>query len=806
MAAVDSRRSTRRLKMITEADTCRKYVLPKLVEAGWDAEPHSFTEQKTFTDGRIVVSGGRTARRPQKRADYLLRYTRDRMIAVVEAKPAYRSPGEGLQQAKEYAEILGLNFAYATNGHGIVEFDYLTGTETELDRFPSPEELWARQCSAQGLTDEAAIECLLSPFNHLSGKSPRYYQEIAINRAVQAIVQGKWRVLLTMATGTGKTVVAFQICWKLWSSRWNRTGEHRRPRVLYLADRNILIDDPKDKIFAPFGDARWKIEGEANKSRELYFAIYQAIAKDERRPGLYKDYAPDFFDLIVVDECHRGSARDESNWREILEYFEPAFQIGMTATPLRDDNRDTYRYFGNPVYQYSLKQGIEDGFLAPYRVHRVVTVYDSAGWRPDRNEVDRYGRTVPDEEYHTKDFERVVSLRARTEAIARHLSDFMRRTNRFAKTIVFCVDQEHAADMRRALTNLNSDLVCRHPDYVCRVTADEGDVGRGHLSRFQELETRTPVILTTSQLLTTGVDAPTCQNVVLARVVSSMTEFKQIIGRGTRVRDDYGKLFFNILDYTGSATRLFADPEFDGDPALVTEEAVDDTGLTIEGSEKVEQPEEPVEEGAGADTPAGRDSLSDDGEGRRRKYYVDRGHVEIAAHLVYELDADGKQLRVVKYTDYTAEKVRTLYPSASELRELWALPERRAEIIARLEERGISFDELASAAGHPEADPFDLLCHVAFNAPLRTRRERADRLRREKKDFFDQYGPEANGILEELLEKYAEHGTAQFRIPDVLKVPPISERGNVMEIAALFGGPDRLRHAVTQLQTLLYAA
>lgn len=792
--------------MITEADTCRKYVLPKLLEAGWDNEPHSFTEQKTFTDGRIVVAGNKTRRRPQKRADYLLRYTRDNMIAVVEAKPAFKSPGNGLQQAKEYAEILGLNFAYSTNGHGIVEFDYLTGMEREIDTFPSPDELWLRQCNAQGLTDEEAIERVLSPFNHVSGKSPRYYQEIAINRAVQAIVQGKRRVMLTMATGTGKTIVAFQICWKLWSSRWNRTREHRRPRILYLADRNILIDDPKDKIFAPFGDARWKIEGEANKSRELYFAIYQAIAKDERRPGLYREYAPDFFDLIIVDECHRGSARDESNWREILEYFEPAFQLGMTATPLRDDNRDTYRYFGNPIYQYSLKQGIEDGFLAPYRVHRVVTVYDSTGWRPNQGEVDRYGRLIPDEEYHTKDFERVVALRARTEAIARHLTDFMKKNNRFAKTIVFCVDQEHAAEMRRVLNNLNSDLVRQYSDYVCRVTADEGDIGRSHLSRFQELETKTPVILTTSQLLTTGVDAPTCQNVVIARVIGSMTDFKQIIGRGTRVRDDYGKLFFNIVDYTGSATRLFADPEFDGYPAFAIEEEIDANGITIEGTEKIDQPEEPTDDNGSIDVRTGQESISGDQEGERKKFYVDKGYVEIAAHLVYELDADGKQLRVVKYIDYTAEKVRTLYPSASELREHWAVPEERAEIISRLEERGINFDELAAAANQPDADPFDLLCHITFNAPLRTRRERADRLRKEKKDFFDQYGPEAKAILNELLEKYAEHGTAQFLIPDVLKVPPISDHGNVIEIATLFGGPDKLKHAITQLQTLLYAA
>ena len=793
--------------MLTEADTCRKYVLPKLIEAGWDNDPHSFTEQKTFTDGRIVVTGNLTHRRRQKRADYLLRYARDYMIAVVEAKAAYKSPGDGLQQAKEYAEILGLKFAYSTNGHNIIEFDYLTGQERQLDAFPTPDELWARFRNRQGLSDERASR-LLTPSYHLSGKSPRYYQEIAINHTVQAILQGKRRILLTMATGTGKTVVAFQICWKLWNACWNRTGEYRRPKILYLADRNILIDDPKDKIFATFGDARWKIEnGDVNKSREMYFAIYQAIAKDERRPGLYREYAPDFFDLIIVDECHRGSARDESNWREILEYFTPAYQLGMTATPLREDNRDTYRYFGNPIYQYSLRQGIEDGFLAPYRVHRVISTWDAAGWRPSKDDLDRYGRVIPDEEYQTKDFERVVALRARTEAIARHLTEFLKKTDRFAKTIVFCVDQGHADEMRRALNNLNTDLVRQYSDYVCRVTADEGDIGRGHLGRFQELETVTPVILTTSQLLTTGVDVQTCKNIVLARVINSMTEFKQIIGRGTRVRDDYGKLYFNILDYTGSATRLFADPDFDGDPALISEVQINNDGVPIPGSETIDVPEAQLyPEAEETGSPIDRPLSSEEIESEPRKYYFDGGQVEIATHLVYELDPDGKQLRVVKFTDYAAEKVRTLYPSAADIRKRWVDPEQRSEIIAWLEERGINFDELAAATNQPEADPFDLLCHVAFNAPLRTRRERADRLRQEKKDFFDQYGPEARAILNELLDKYAEHGTAQFIIPDVLKVPPISEHGNVIEIAGFFGGTEKLREAVNELQTLLYAA
>jgi type I restriction enzyme, R subunit len=788
---------------LNEADTCRRYIVPKLQVVGWDDEPHRINEQVTFTDGRIIVSGRQGRRRPGKRADYILRYRPDMPIAVVEAKPSYVTPGQGLQQAKEYAEILGLKFAYATNGQGIVEFDYTTGLERETARFPTPEELWARLINSESLSPQLA-ERLLAPAYHLSGKSPRYYQEIAINRTVQAVLQGRRRILLTMATGTGKTVVAFQICWKLWSSRWNRTEDYRRPRILYLADRNVLVDDPMAKIYAPFGDARWKIEGGvANKGREMYFAIYQAIARDERRPGLYREYSPDFFDLIIVDECHRGSAKDDSNWRAILEYFEPAFQVGMTATPRRQDNADTYRYFGDPIYQYSLRQGIDDGFLAPYRVHRVITTWDAAGWRPSQGELDRYGREIPDEEYRTNDFERVVSLKARTEAVARHLTEFLNKTGRFDKTIVFCVDQEHADEMRRVLNNLNSDLTRQHSDYVCRVTSDEGGIGRGHLSNFQDVERRTPVILTTSQMLTTGIDAPTVQNVVLVRVINSMTDFKQIIGRGTRVRDDYGKFFFSILDYTGSATRMFADPDFDGDPSIETEQHIGEDGEPID-TETVVTPEEepePTDEVIVDPLPP------DDGTPvERRKFYFDGGQIEIAAHLVYELDADGNQLRVIRFTDYTAEKVRTLYRNAAELRDDWADPDHRKNIIDRLGERGIDFDELASVANQPDADPIDLLCHIAFNAPLRTRRERAQRLRSEKKDFFEQYGPEAREILGELLDKYTEHGTAQFVIPEVLEVPPISKRGNVIQIARYFGGEDRLVEAIRELQTLLYAA
>ena len=797
--------------MSTEADTCRKFVVPKLQAAGWDNDPHSIAEQRYFTAGRIVVRGSRAERRKGKRADYLLRYTRDMPIAVVEAKSEDEEAATGLQQSKDYAEILKLKFAYATNGREIIEHDYITGLERTIQNFPAPAELWSRLRAAEKLTDDSAAQRLLTPFNLTSGKIPHYYQEIAIHRAVQSILQGKRRVLLTMATGTGKTVVAFQICWKLWSSKWNAKGDpNRKPRILYLSDRNFLVDDPKDKTFAPFGDARHKIEGGlVVHSRELYFATYQSIAKDERRPGLYKEFAPDFFDLIIVDECHRGSAKEDSNWREILEYFAPAYQLGMTATPLRSDNRDTYLYFGNPIYTYSLKQGIDDGFLAPYRVHRIVTQWDAAGWRPSKDDLDRYGREIPDEVYTTGDFERRVALRARTQAVARHLTDFLKKTDRFGKTIVFCVDQEHASEMRTALNNLNTDLVQQFPDYVCRVTADEGDIGRGHMQRFQDVETRTPVILTTSQLLTTGLDAPTCRNVVLVRLVNSMVEFKQIIGRGTRVRDDYGKLWFNILDYTGTATRNFADPAFDGDPAFATQEEIDEHGKTtkveVETTEENEDNETDTfgEDGVAGGRPA---IITDNPPGGRRKYYFDGGQVEIAAQLVYELDTDGKQLRVVKLTDYTAEKVRSICATTGELRAQWSNPERRREIMIKLSERGIDFPTLAYQAGKPDADPFDLLCHLAFNAPVLTRRQRADRMKKQETAFFNYFAPEAREILNDLLEKYATDGELQFTLPDVLKVPPISQHGNVNEIMGKFGGADQLRYAVNQLQSLLYAA
>jgi len=783
--------------VITESDTCRKYVLPNLYQAGWTDD--QISQEKYFTDGRIVPVGRGHLRKPGKRADYLLRYRPDFAIAVVEAKAAYKKPGDGMQQAMEYAQILGLKFAYATNGHGLEEYDFVAGKQTSLATFPSPEGLWQRLRADQGPADNTDAEDLLFPFNRElrnpdgTVKRPRYYQEIAINRAVQATIQGKKRILITMATGTGKTFVAMQIVWKLWKTR-------RKQRILYLADRNILVDQAKDDTFTPFGDAVHKIQRRPIKSREVYFAIYQAIADREGQPGLHRHYPPDFFDLIIVDECHRGSAKDESNWRQILEYFHPATQIGMTATPLRNDNIDTYSYFGNPIYIYSLAQGIEEGFLAPYRVRRVVTDIDASGWQADPGLLDRFGREVPEGLYTTRDFERIVSLLGRTEAVARHLTDYLLKTDRYAKTIIFCVDQEHADDMRKALNNCNTDITRKQPNYVVRIVSDEGDIGRGQLDRFQDPEQRLPSIVTTSKLLSTGVDIPTCRNIVLFKPINSIVEFKQIIGRGTRLFVDQDKFWFTIIDYVG-ATRLFYDPEFDGIPELTAEETINTQGQVTSSTEKgeaaraAEQPAEEIES-----------VISDDSEGEPRKYYVDGVQVRIIHELVQELDPQGRQLRVQRFDDYTREQVRTLYGDAGKMRSVWRDPERRAQLISELESRGISFEQLAEAAGRPDADPFDLLIHVAFNAPLRSRRERAEAVRREHKDFFETYGLEARHVLDYLLDKYTDHGVAQLTDLRILELPDVPVRGTVIEIAGLFDGVGKLKQATRQLQDFIYAA
>jgi type I restriction enzyme R subunit len=793
--------------VMTEADTCREFVTPQLVEAGWTETPHTIGEQHTFTNGRIIVAGGKVRRGKQKRADYLLYYRRDFPLAVVEAKEISSPVETGVQQAREYAEILGLKFAYATNGHRIIEIDYTTGTEREVSRYATPDELLARLTAASKLPEGSKAH-LLEPFNLVSGKVPRYYQQIAIHRVIECILLGQQRILATLATGTGKTCVAFQICWTLWSSRWNRTGEHRRPKILFLADRNILVDDPMAKMFAPFGEARHKIAGgDVRQSRDMYFGIYQALTTASE--DVFRRYRPDFFDLIIIDECHRGSSRDESSWRAVLDYFEPAVQFGMTATPLREESRDTYEYFGNPIYTYSLRQGIEDGFLAPYRVHRVITTVDAAGWRPSKYELDRYGREIPDEEYQTKDFERVIALRARTRAMAKHLTDFLKGTDRFAKTLVFCVDQEHAAEMRQELLNLNRDLVKQYPNYVCRVTSDEGSIGLTHLAHFQDVDKPTPVILTTSQLLTTGIDAEMVKNVVLARVVGSRSEFKQIVGRGTRLKVEYGKEYFNIIDFTGTATSHFADPDFDGEPVRIEEVIIDEAGDVIETIiDETPGLTGPDDEGL-IDTETeelGGGRIVSDPPIEPRKFYIDGGEVEVIGHLVYDLDTDGKKLQVVRYTEYSGRAVRTLYPSREALQTAWSNPDTRTEVLRELIERGVSFEELASSSNQPEADPFDLLCHLAWNAPLLTRRQRAEQAKSRTQDLFSEYGETAREVLSLLLDKYIERGIIQFNaLSELMKVQPFDRFGSPSEIAiSHFGGVKGLKDAVSRLQTELY--
>jgi type I restriction enzyme R subunit len=697
--------------------------------------------------------------------------------------------------------MLDLPLAYSSNGRGIVEFDFDTGIEREhLPGFPPPDEVWARYRGWKGILDDQIAERITLPFNRDlrnpdgSVKAPRYYQRIAINRALEAILAGDNRVLLTMATGTGKTFVAMQTVWKLWSSRW--TGD-RKPRILYLADRNILIDQPITREFAPvFGDAIWKVQGGAKTGREIYFALYQALADSGDSLGIFRDYPSDFFDLVIVDECHRGSAKDESSWRGILEHFSPAAQLGMTATPLRDDNVDTYRYFGNPVYTYSLKQGIDDGFLAPYRVRRVVLSPDAYGWAPDPGQLDLFGREIPEDLYETRHFERVVSLLTRTEAAAKHLTDYLRRTNRMAKTIVFCVDSEHADQMRRALNNANTDLVRQHANYVVRIVSLEGDVGAEHLGNFADPESSTPVIATTSKLLSTGVDIPTVHNIVLFKPIGSMVEFKQIIGRGTRLYPDEDKLTFEIIDYSG-ATALFEDPDFDGPPEAIVEEEIDETGEVVETLE-VHEPEPEYVSEAEEDA----EHLEEKGA---QKLYVDDEPVYVVAEGFYLPDPESGKLQLVSYSDYVAGEVRRLFADPADLRSRWRTQEGRDEVVKALASRGIDFEEVAERSGLPEADPFDLLVHIAWNGPATSRRDRATRLRREQSELLESFRPEAREILDELLEKYAEFGPAELDLR-VLEVPPLSQRGTPVEIAARFGGPENLRKAVDDLRALLYAA
>ncbi|QIK65625.1 DEAD/DEAH box helicase family protein [Nocardioides sp. HDW12B] len=798
----------------TEADTCRDYVLPRLKEAGWDES--QIVEQYRITDGRITTVGKNHRRAMPLRADYVLEYRPGLPIAVVEAKRYYAIPGKGMQQARRYAGLLDVPFAYATNGRGIVEDDRNTGIErADMVGFPSPDALWARYREWRGINESpAAGEGLLIPFNRDlrnpdgSVKEPRYYQRTAVNRAVASTLKGDKRLLLTMATGTGKTFVAMQIVWKLWNVAW-RPG--RNPRILYLADRNILIDQPIEREFKPaFGSGAgspiWKLQGEAKLGREIYFGLYQQLAETRSDDPMFRRYPKDYFDLIIVDECHRGSARAESSWRAILEYFASATQIGMTATPKRDETVDTYDYFGGkPLFEYTLASGIEDGFLAPYRVRRVVLSPDALGWTPTKGQLDLHGREVPAGLYSTKDFERVVSLLSRTEAAAKHLTDYLRRTDRMAKTIVFCVDQEHADQMRRAIHNANRDLTKEHPNYTVRIVSDEGVVGQGHLSDFADTEREFPVIATTSEMLSTGVDVPTVRNIVIFRTIGSMALFKQVIGRGTRLFPDEDKLSFEIIDYSG-ATALFSDAEFDGPPEKVVREEVDEHGDVVDsaGSETTEPETEPAGPAA---IPSDPGITPEDLEGEpHSKFYIDDAQVWVTAEATYQLDSETNRLRLVAYRDFVAETVRALFPEPTELHSLWMSRVGRKDVLEALMAHGIDADEMIDRTGLRDADPLDVLVHLAWNQPLRSRLDRAQRVRRDRVAFFEEYQPAAREVLTALLEKYAQHGITELDDLHVLQVPPLSKLGTPAEIASRFGSPAALRAAVARLSELVYVA
>ncbi len=737
---------------------------------------------------------------------------------MVEAKRAYSGAAKGLQQARNYAGLLDVPFSYATNGRGIVEDDRNTGIERpDLAGFPSPEVLWARYQEWCGIDDAVVAEGLLLPFNRSlrngdgSVKEPRYYQRTAVNRAVRAVLDGDQRILLTMATGTGKTFVAMQIVWKLWNLSWR---PRRNPRILYLADRNVLVDQPIDREFTPaFGSGEgspiWKLQGEAKRGREIYFGLYQQLVDGaDSASSMYREFAPDFFDLVIVDECHRGSAREDSAWRAILTYFASAAQLGMTATPKRDETVDTYNYFGDALFEYSLAQGIDDGFLAPYRVRRVVLSPDAHGWSAHEGQLDVFGKEIPPGLYTTKDFERVVSLLSRTEAAAKHLTEYLHRTDRLAKTIVFCVDQEHADQMRRALHNANADLAKDHPNYAVRIVSEEGSVGQAHLSDFADTEQSFPVIATTSELLSTGVDLPTVKNIVLFKPVGSMALFKQMIGRGTRLFPDEDKLSFDIIDYSG-ATALFNDPQFDGPAERVIRETVDSEG-NVTADELLEEREPSSSNGAGdsSKSPGGADDVApgDLDDEPRAKFYVDDTEVWVTAEAAYHLDPDTHRLRLVEYRDFVAETVRSLFPDSSELRSRWASRVTRQDVVDALVMHGIEPDDMTERTGLRTSDPLDVLVHLAWNQPLATRLERARRVRQEHLEFFEAYQPAAREVLAYLLEKYAEFGIGELDDLGVLEVPPFSDLGSPAEIAARFGSADALKAAVSRLTELVYVA
>lgn len=784
-------------KNLSERDICTQFITPAVQRAGWDFSSQ-VREEVTFTAGRIIVRGKLHSRGTKKRADYLLYFKPNLPIAVIEAKDNNHGLGDGMQQGLSYADTLDLPFVFSSNGDGFLFHDR-TGhakqveTTLTLDQFPSPQELWQRYCVWKGLATPESRQTVETPYyDDGSGKVPRYYQVNAINRTIEAIARGQQRILLVMATGTGKTYTAFQVIWRLWKSKTKK-------RILFLADRNILVDQTRTNDFKPFGAAMTKIEKrQANKAFEIYLSLYQAVTGSEEEKNIYKQFSPDFFDLIVIDECHRGSAAEDSAWREILEYFSSATHIGLTATPKETKEVSNIHYFGEPVYTYSLKQGIDDGFLAPYKVIRIDIDRDLQGWRPAKGQTDKHGNLIEDRIYNQKDFDRTLVLEKRTELVARKITEFLSATDPYAKTIVFCEDIDHAERMRQALVNLNPERVKENRKYIMRITGDEAE-GKAELDNFIDPESRYPVIATTSKLMTTGVDAQTCKLVVLDQRITSMTEFKQIIGRGTRINEDFGKFWFSIMDFK-KATELFADPDFDGPPEQIYEPK-DDQPPVPPDDEPPRSETDPTGPTRQQEPP-----LPPDVDGEKRIKYVLGGEVTVyvVAERVQYYGPDGK-LITESLKDYTRQAVRKEYASLDDFLRRWSSAERKKVIIEELEAHGVILDALADEVAKKqgrEFDPFDLVCHVAFDRPALTRKERAEQVR--KHDAFTKYGDKAKAVLDALVEKYADSGIDTIEDMKVLTLDPFSRLGTVPELIQSFGGKHAYLSAVRELEAQLY--
>lgn len=809
--------------ILSERDICTKRITPALVSSGWDIETQ-IREEVSFTKGRIIVRGKLVSRGKGKRADYILSIKPNIRLAVIEAKDNSHPVGAGIQQALDYAETLNLPFAFASNGDGFIFHDRTGLSETPeqtlaLHEFPSPDELWQRYCVWKNLGAEAGRVALQDYHDDGSGKEPRYYQINAVNAAMEAIARGDKRVLLVMATGTGKTYTAFQIIWRY---RQAFAGK----RVLFLADRNVLIDQTMVNDFRPFSGKMAKLSTQSktieradgtheeltlgldrkrriDPSYEIYLGLYQAITGPEEAQKIYREFSKDFFDLIVIDECHRGSAAEDSAWREILDHFSGAVQIGMTATPKETEYASNIAYFGEPAYSYTLKQGIRDGFLAPYKVIKVHIDRDIQGYRPEAGQLDRDGLEVEDRIYNAKDFDRTLVLDDRTKLVAKKVTEFLKKSgDRMAKTIVFCVDQEHAARMRQALINENADLVAQNARYVMRITGNDKE-GLDQLGNFIDPEASYPVIVTTSRLLSTGVDAQTCRLIVLDREVGSMTEFKQIVGRGTRVHEDTGKLYFTLMDFRG-ATNHFADPEFDGEPVQIYSPAPDDPitppdDLPPSDDEDGPVPPEPGENETIIQDP-GADQTVDGPGGPQRKVYVDGVGAIIVAERVEYLDEQGK-LITESLRDFTRKALKRRYTSMDDFLKRWKTQEKKRAVLDELAAEGLPLEVVAQELGK-DLDPFDLICHIAFDAKPLTRRERADGVK--KRDVFAKHGPTARAVLDALLDKYADDGLIDFDDPKILKINPFAHMGTEVELMRAFGKKQDYLQAMHDLQAALY--